>query len=366
MEQAQKRVKQGVMSKEQMMDGLERDGYVILEDALQEDECDHLYSGFWDYMEKMNPELDRHNRATWTKDSLPLNTKGLIQHYNIGFQRFTVDAHMLLKPVFEELYGTKKLWTSFDGVSFTQRGVRPAYKDVDDWKKKCWDRNAVHIDQTTPGFISVQGGLAVTTQKEDEHVFVCIPGSHLYHEELLDLWNQDAKTRYEAKMLDYKLALEQWDGQDKKPVMPKLDKPEQHWQIMNPAQLALLKSRGLEMKRIPLKRGSFVLWDSRTVHSSAGYCQSAPKEATRLQIFVCMRPAPTDISVVKKDMELRTKAYTEGRVSKHSADQIRLFGKQPRAYSVKDVITHEKMEVPKSIKMTVEEECVYGLRMYSE
>lgn len=354
------------MSREQMMEALDRDGYVILPNALSEETCEGLYAGFWNFMEGLNPELNRADRSTWKKDNLPLNTNGLIQSYNVGFQQFTVDAHMLLKPVFEELYGTHKLWTSFDGISFTKRGPRPQYKDVADWKNKCWTKSSIHVDQTTPGFKSVQGGLAVTTQKEDQHVFVCIPGSHKHHVKLLEIWETDAKALYVKQMEEYAKVLANLKQGEKKPMKPKLEKVKEDWEVMNPNQLTYLKAQGLEMTRIPLERGSFVLWDSRTVHSSASYCASAPPDAMRVQIFVCMRPVPTDPNEVEKEMKIRQQAYETGRVSKHSADHIRLFDPKPRTRSIEDKKTHDKMKIPASVVLTIKEQEVYGLHMYAE
>lgn len=334
---------------------LEEKGYAIIPGALEIEECDELYSQFWDYMETMNPELDRNSRSTWTKSNLPLNTKGLIQNYGVGFQRFNVNVHMKLKWVFEMLYDTPNLWSSFDGVSFSQRGKQPKYKDLKDWETKCWSSCAVHVDQTTPGFLSIQSGVAISNQPEDHHVFVCIPGSHKYHEELLQIWEDEAKEQYRVQMEAFK------EG-DKK---PKLAKSELHWQVMSPGQLKFVREKGLQMKRIALKRGDMVLWQSRTIHSSAPYCRTAPEDAMRLHMFVCMRPVPEDEEVVKREMKIRREAYANGRVSKHSADHIRLFGKQPRMYSKADKETHDKMQVPPSTKMSEEEEQLYGLRAYN-
>lgn len=319
------------MTKDQMMAQLEDQGYVIVPDVITTEQCDQLYQGFWDWLTAMNPQLNREDRKTWTKDNLPLNTKGLIQHTNVAFQRFTVDAHMWLKPLFKELWGTDQLWSSFDGVSFTTKGKKPTFKSVEDWRDRAWDKTAVHVDQTTPGFMSVQGGLAVLDQHEDQHVFVCVPQSHKYHEELLALGPADKQL---------------------------------HWEIQNEAQIAFMKEKGLKQTRVPLKRGSVVLWDSRLVHASAPHCKTAPEDSTRLQIFVCMKPALTDEAEVNKEMATRKRAYEEGRVSKHSADKIRLFSKRPRMYSKQDVATHEKMQIQPSIVLTDEEKKVYGLAKY--
>lgn len=274
------------LSRAEMKAALDKDGYVVVPNVLDSHTCDCLYDSFWDYLEALSPEIDRSNRATWTKRNLPINTKGLIQHFNIGFQRFTVDAHMLIKPVFQELYATERLRSSFDGVSFTQRGTRLSFQNLAHWDDVCWENNPVHIDQTTSGFLSIQGGLAVTTQKEDEHTFVCVPGSHIYHDELLEIWNTCAKEEFELKSAEYQL-----DKTGKKPL---LRRPQLHWMVMNPRQLAFLRGKQLNMRRGLKERGDVVLWDSRTVHASAGYCATASPAAFRLQIFVCMCPIPPE------------------------------------------------------------------------
>lgn len=309
---------------------LETEGFAIVPKVITEEQCDKLYDGFWSYMTELNPKLDPKDPETWTAENLPLTTKGLIQHYNVGFQRFNIDAHMLVKPVFEELYGTKKLWTSFDGVSFTKKD-KTMFKDLKDWQEKCW-KSSVHVDQTTPGFMSVQGGLAITNQEEDEHVFLCIPKSHLFHEKILELY-------------------------DGKSFIP-------HFQVMKEKQLNFVKEQGLQMKRIPLKRGDMVLWDSRLIHYSAPYCSTAPKDAHRVHIFACMCPVPDNSKLVEGEMKKRKNAYETKRVSKHSPGKIRLFGAKPRLWNDKDKEKFEKTPIPESAKMTEEEQKLYGLINY--
>lgn len=339
------------------MEALERDGYVVISELLSVEECDEIWGKFWDFLEYTNPALRRDDRATWTTENLPLGVKGLIQHYNVGFQRFAVDARMKVRIIFEILYGTKELWSSFDGDSFVpDKGKRPPFRDLEHWEEVKWEKTAVHVDQTTPGFISVQGGLAVTDQKEDENVFVCVPGSHLHHEELLRIWEEEARQTYDTEMVEY-LA-----GRLRK--KPKLRKSTLHWQVMTVRQLAYLRSKGLNMIRVPMNKGDFVLWDSRTVHSSAGRCKTAREDMTRLQVFACMRPASKDERVISRETKKRRRAYDEGLVSKHSADEIRLFGKKPRTYSAKEDEKHARTRVPPSAPMSPLERMTHGLEEY--
>jgi hypothetical protein len=368
------------MTGEEMREVLARDGYFVMKDVFEEKTCDALKDSCWDYLERMCPGVDRNDPSTRRDDTMPLNMKGLIQQHNIGFQPFSVDAHLMAKPLYEKFWGTDKLVCSFDGVSITENRKRAHYKSLADWKEKCWDKNEVHIDQTTPGFFSVQGGLAITDQEEDEHVFLCIPGSHHYHEDILRIGKECAE-RECAKQMDVWEAARAAEKPLTKIVKkkkkdgtimevqveipkPTVKEPELHWMVMNTEQLAFLKSKGLEMKRIPMKKGSFVFWDSRTVHASAPYCATARKDAMRIQIFIAMAPVLEDPEAVAEDRELRQKGYDEGRVSKHSAAMIRLFGKTPRQYNRDHGVLYKKMRIPRSLKMTREEKRLYGLKSY--
>jgi ectoine hydroxylase-related dioxygenase (phytanoyl-CoA dioxygenase family) len=336
----------------ELRETLERDGYAVVRGAVSEEKCEEIYGHFMKYMEDLScGRFDRNDRATWIEKNMPISTRGLIQHWNIGFQRHAVEARMAVKYIFEELHGTKKLTSSFDGTSFTRPGKVFHYKDMDDWDERCWDKTTVHIDQTTPGFTSIQGGLAVTDQNIDEHVFLCVPGSHKFHEQLLaiserEIAEENAKLQQEVK-----------DGKRKSYSKKKL---ELHWSIMGKKHIALLRENNLFMHRVSMQRGDFVLWQSRLVHSSAPYCKTARKDALRLQVFVSMAPAVRD----REEIRLRNEAYTKGLVSKHSADRIRLFPKMPRIYGKDGMEIYQSLRIPPSAPLSDEEKRVHGLLPY--
>ena len=310
------------VSRDELWRELDQHGYVVIKNVVSPNTCADIHTAFWDYMGHMNPMINRHDAATWTTDNWPVNTRGLLQHYNVGLQRHAILSRMACKPVFEKLYGTDQLWTSFDGTSFTKRPKVFRYQSVQDWNNKAWERENVHVDQTTEGLKSVQGGLAVVDQEEDGHVFLCVPGSHRYHAEIMAL-NGGFKPG--------------------------------DWLVMNEACKALLKEKGLQMTRVPMKAGDFVLWDSRTAHASAGYCKTVAATTTRLQVFVCMRPIKPETREV--EMKKRQRAYKDGRVSKHNAECIALFGKKPRLYKPAVV----EFNVPASAEMSEDEMRVHGL-----
>ncbi len=323
-----------LMSREQMNAALERDGYCVVSHVLTPAQCDAATDAVWTYFEKLSPAIKRDDMKTFNSTNRPLHTRGLVQHYNVGFQEASVLVRQWVKPVFAELYGTQKLWTSVDGVSVSIKPKRCHYKNEADWQKNHWEDDAVHVDQTTVSadgkHSCVQGGVAITDQHADEHVFLCVPGSHKFHKELLAL------------------------GPTKKKL---------HWEIMKEEhhQVSFLRSKGLEMKRVPLKRGDMVLWDSRVVHSSSPYFATCPAGAQRIQIFACMLPVsrvPFEQRAVQ--MAKRQKAYDDGVVSKHSPDLIRFFGKLPQTYGK----PQGHFVVPASVQMTLEEKRLHGLAPY--
>ena len=335
-ELTQKRVRvdiDALPTHEEIRSCLDKDGYMVIRGVFSERMCEYIYSLFWDYMEGMNPKLKRKDPSTWTNEELPLTTKGLIQQYNAGFQEYSILTHEWMRPIFERVWNTKKLVCSFDGTSFTRKPFKRAqFKNLADWKARAWEKNPVHIDQTTVGFSSVQSGVAIQDQDENGHTFLCIPQSHLYHEELLKLQKVE----------------------------------EENWQIMNEAQLNLLKSKGLEMTRVPMNAGDVVLWRSDVVHASAPYCQDADEKKHRLQVFVSMGPVLESKTERVKESVIRQKAYDQGRVSKHSARRIKLFTRRPRLYSKGHVIQYEKFKIPPSAPMRKKTRLLYGLDVYSD
>ncbi len=306
---------------------LSMNGYAVVPDFVDEENCQLINTYFWDYMETLNPLLKRNDKTTWTTVNLPANTRGLIQHYNIGFQKHAVLTRNLLAPLFEHLYGTNKLVSSFDGTSFSRKPKNHKYKNLEDWSERGWETDAFHVDQTTEGFKCVQAGLAVIDQDEDSHVFICVPGSHLYHEEIMKL-----------------------NGGFRKG----------DWLVMNDETKAFLKSKSLELIRVPLEKGSVVFWDSRTCHSSSGYCRTSDSHTTRLQVFVCMSPAEKDKKIFKTEYEKRKKGYDEGRVSRHNPIVVSLFPKNPRLYAPAKI----QFNIPKSIELSENEKKMHGLLYY--
>jgi len=283
---------------------LERDGYAVVENVLTLEQCDHAENLAWEWLKKVAPNVERHDPKSWnTKNLPPLTgglTKGLWQFFGVGWGAGDVYVRDIVKSVFARIYGTNRLWTSFGGFSASMRPAdsRCAWKSSQDFEERKWD-SAIHTDQTrmSDTHLCYQSGVAITDQPADGHVFVCVPGSHAYHAELLK--------RGEAKI-------------------KKL-----HWQEMTPVQKEYMRSVGLDVVRVPLRRGSMVLWDSRTIHSNSGYFATSAPETRRMQMLICMAPAPAPGSKLhEQESRLRKEAYAKAITSKHTPIPARLFTSQ--------------------------------------
>ncbi len=291
------------MTRADMLASLKRDGYVVVRGVASREQAAHLHDLLWRDLELLAPGLRRADKTTWTPKNRPEHAGGLIQHYGVGWWESCVRARALMSPVFATIWGVdvRDLWTSFDGVSITRKPAqgRCAFKDVEDWSARALRDNRLHVDQTVAGFKCVQGGLALCDQPIEGHVFVCVPGSHLVHTDLM------------AR------------GPTKKTP---------GWETMTPAQLDFLEARGFQPVRVALSAGDAVYWDSRTVHNSGPYTAAAAADSERAQIFACMTPSPPSGPLRDTQMAKRRAYHADRRTSKHSPWPVRVFGKKPRSY----------------------------------
>lgn len=286
---------------------LERDGYAVLRGALAPEEAARARALAWDWLEALAPAVRRGDPRTWTSRNVPQLTgglaKGLVQFYGVGWNAADVYVRDLVKPVFERIYGTKRLWSSFGGFSVSMRPREDrfcSFRDLEDWAARRFEGGRLHVDQTRfSGHLCYQGGVALTDQREDGHVFVCVPGSHLLHAELLAAG----------------------------------DASKLHWMELSAGQMEMLRARGLEPRRVALRPGDMVLWDSRTVHANTGWCATAPRGAERLQSLICMAPAPpADSRLHADEMAFRRDCYARRATSKHTPVPVRVFPPKPRKY----------------------------------
>jgi hypothetical protein len=226
---------------------------------------------------------------------------GLIQGYGVGQSegpwRLRLDANV--QQMFKELYvgmGLKEedaadLIATFDGFSFPRKNSQKYLSDN-------WLHKDQRLDDDDYNW-NTQCGINVgTSQDYFDHVFSCIPGSHIAHKEYSEAFADIAK------------------GQ------------KGHFMKLTEEQIAWHKDRGMVRRRVPLEEGAAVFWDSRLVHASSSSRKKNPEQ--RAQMFVSFVPR---VKTTEKRLKKRREHFTLGRSTGHSGT---LFAKRPRTYGRPD------------------------------
>lgn len=220
-----------------MASELEKYGFVVIPNVLNDEECEVMLSGLWDFFEHITSAwetpINRNDKRTWTEIyKLYLLHSMLIQYWGIGHCQAVWDVRQNPKcaDVFAKIWNCEKedLLVSFDGASFN---VPP--EDT----KRGWNRNNTwyHTDQsfTKPDFECIQGWVTALDVNEGDATLSVYEKSHLFHKEAAERFKITDKTDW------YKLKKEQED---------------------------FYLENGCTIKNITCPKGSIVLWDSRTVH----------------------------------------------------------------------------------------------------
>lgn len=301
---------------------LDRAGVVVIKGVLLPMQVAVARKLLWDWLEKLAPGVERDSPSKWVEGTRPPHQGGLIQHFGVGWNGASVYVRECVKPVFDRVWGTDGLWCSFDGISVTFNNGSGRKRKLDDDK---WN---VHVDQTSQGFKSVQGGVALTRQARDSHCFACVPGSHKIHEKLMGLHRG---------------------------ILPA------HWCKADIVMVQSMKNHGLQLEVVDLEEGDLVLWRSDLMHFSVPYAKEAPASARREQIFVSMGPPPAVAKTRAAEVAKRRKYYEENRTSMHSTDRVRVFGKEPRTFGEEEGKKRAKMQVQPPAELTESQKKMHGL-----
>ncbi|PVD36822.1 hypothetical protein C0Q70_03812 [Pomacea canaliculata] len=223
----------------------------------------------------------------------PLSTDDPHSHrYKIGHLAPTWNVRLKAKPVFEEIWGTNELLTSFDAVII----CRPPEES----EEKFYSSNSgwLHINQGVGrlGLHAYPGAVYLEDADNDDWVFEALDSSHAFFEDFFEAFTAE---RQESLKSDDYMRLE-----------------DHH--------ISWFRERGCIRKRVPVPRGAILLWDSRLVHGSARPMQGRKHPGRwRWAVIVCMTPAAW---ADKESIRLKKKAYRELRMTSHWPSQaIRLL-----------------------------------------
>jgi hypothetical protein len=239
------------------------EGYVVIPQVFSQAEVDNEYMRMWRWVQTVSPSVRKHDPSTWRRgrgDAWPCKQRDMMQLHQAGWV-FNDLREAMADRVFENLYGTKELHCSKDGFTLqrpteTELGLSP--ND--------------HYDQgfASRGLQCIQGSIALTDQENDDGCFLCWPGSHRFHDQIMD-WRGPKRGRADFVILDER---------------------EKEW----------LQSQGCEPKRVPVNRGDVILWRSDLVHKGAP--PIGRRSNFRGVVYVCMLPAALTPEGVYKEKQL--------------------------------------------------------------
>jgi len=246
-------------------------GFVVVRDAITEEQIQDSVNHIWGLMEKAGASR---NPQDWLKTNW---VKVFQSNYNLrrgflGFDR-AVDApglHNIQSPpiyeAFSKIFNQKNLWAKLDryGVMRPTKGIPDppqiwdpfcGDKKVDkpDWKT---ESNWIHWDQnpwSEPLFCRVQALLTLTDHNQTSGGFHCIPGFSGH----METWaKQNSKLKHSSCLIDF----------------PATDPIRQY------------------IIRITMRPGSLLMWDSRTPHGN----WPNDSDKWRMVQYTGMCPTPDD------------------------------------------------------------------------
>lgn len=277
------------------------DGYIVLENVLSAHECESELNRLWDYVTTVSPTVAREEPSSWypptpgAPDPWPhsgwKSFHDMFQSHQAGWL-FSDLREKLASRVFAPLYGTPELHASKEGFTFlrpTSGGRHPGF-DPSGAPRTSFVCGAPqpescgeHFDQGSRGvgLQYVQSVTAFLDQEEDDACFLCWPGSHAHHHQLVD---------------------GTWRGRSE-------------WVPLTDVELATLRAHGLSPRRVPVKKGSVLLWRSDLAHCGAPPRGERP--GFRAVAYASMLPASRTPSHVRAK---KVEAYRLGHTGDHMAD----------------------------------------------
>jgi hypothetical protein len=289
---------------------LEEKGYCVIPKVFSNSETKLLYQRVWhEYIEKAWPNCRLDNRSNW-KETFPMHGPLGIFAGPAGQTQVMWDLRQdyRIVDVFAQIWNTYDLIVSMDGLSIMcppeiREGYCKPWPHVDQAILRRQD-NIAHNNNPPIGFISesslkskpftIQGQFLFEDSFNGDGGFYCIPKSHLKFTKFapkLEALNQTESERGKART-DF---LKKFFNQSKD-------------ELGNP----------YHTKHITARRGSLILWDSRTVHWNQHASKDRPsskKPKVRMVGYLCYVPKAR---LTNEDRALRIEAFKNGVSTGHN------------------------------------------------
>lgn len=236
------------LNREKIAAELDQKGYCVIPNVLTAEECDKHIAAYRKWVDLF-------------EDDWPFQRHSIIQSYRIGHFEATWETRLSAKKVFETVWQTKKLLTSFDAVAISS----PPEDDEDDRGFDSPGASWLHLDQSAKrqGLHCYQGAVYLEDTSDTDYCFRVLEGSHAHTD---DFYKENPEAAQSSIKFEFF----------------KLREPHVKW----------YEQRGCQLTKVPVPKGGIVLWDSRTVHDNCRPELGRPNAGRwRYVVFVAMCPA---------------------------------------------------------------------------
>lgn len=251
---------------------LDKYGVAILENYFTGQYADEVF----DSVKKWLIDLDiglTNDKSTWLNKNLPLGPRYGMHQSIISNAPKMWELRENFYSIFQSILGEDNLLTSIDGASFFPTKFSP--KNKADW---------AHIDQTiSSDFMCYQAQFIAS---DTDAIFVCTPKSHKAHAKIIKKFKIESKD---------------------------------NWYKFTDNDVNHLQNLFGENYQVPIhaKKGSVILWDSRTIHSAKYPNYSEDK--WRAVFYISMR---SKTSYAVENINTIQRAVLTGKTTNHWGNRI--------------------------------------------
>jgi len=284
---------------------LDKYGVAILPNIINQQECDNINDGVWDFFEYISQDwidplspIKRDDAKTWKHiyKLFPLRSQ-LFKGFNSGHAQvsWTVRQNLNIINIFAKLWDCtpEDLLVSFDSFSF----CLPPEITNKGWENKSW----FHTDQsyTRNNMECIQSWITANDVEEGDGTLAVMEGSHKYHKEFSEKFNINDKS---------------------------------DWYKLNSIEEQFYVNKKCDYKKIKCPKGSLVLWDSRTIHCGSNPIKKRKNPNTRAVIYLCYMPK---ILCSDKQLEKKKHLFYNKRTTNHWPCKSTPVSEKPNTYGEK-------------------------------
>lgn len=244
---------------------LREEGYVVIKDILDTEQYVDTLNMFKKDWNTICPKFDFESTSTWDNNCEPLHSGwgvGMVNGHGFGQSdcQWKLRTHPNILDIWKTVHNTDELVVSYDGLSMF---ISPYQNGI-----------MYHIDQhPRDELYSIQGAYNFFKVDTLDAGFVVVPKSHkTYTSSLPDTYN-----------------------------FIQINDEDEHL---------------TRAKHLLIPQNCFVLWNSKTIHSSIGMCESRGVELNRLTSYICYFPKSLRDEEVKQS---RIDGYHNGDNCSHYA-----------------------------------------------